>query len=109
MIVMLFYGGSVLTVLPHGDGISWQSHLGGAIAGVISAFLFRTLDPQAPRKRYSWEVEEESGAARERDALEPSSPDEVPVLWKRDAPDDEDRPGQAKVLPFPQRGRTPAE
>ena len=63
MIVMLFYGGSVLTVLPHGDGISWQSHLGGAIAGVISAFLFRTLDPQAPRKRYSWEVEEESGAA----------------------------------------------
>ena len=109
MIVMLFYGGSVLTVLPHGDGISWQSHLGGAIAGVISAFLFRTLDPQAPRKRYSWEVEEESGAARERDALEPSSPDEVPVLWKRDAPDDEDRPGQGKVLPFPQRGRTPAE
>ena len=34
MIVMLFYGGSVLAVLPHGDGISWQSHLGGALAGV---------------------------------------------------------------------------
>ena len=76
---------------------------------MISAFLFRALDPQAPRKRYSWEVEEETGAARERDTLEPSSPDEVPVLWKRDAPDDGDRPGQGKVLPFPQRGRTPAE
>jgi len=104
MIVMLFYGGSVLAVLPHGDGISWQSHLGGAIAGVVSAFLFRNLDPQAPRKRYSWEVEEEA-AARQRDDLEPPAPEEVPVLWRRD----EEDTAEGKVLPFPVRPRTPPE
>ena len=106
MIVMLFYGGSVLTVLPHGDGISWQSHLGGAIAGVISAFLFRRLDPQAPRKRYSWEVEDDARASSgDRDGLEPEVPDEVPVLWRRGKDDG----ARGKVLPFPERPQTPPE
>ncbi|KAF1693614.1 rhomboid family intramembrane serine protease [Pseudoxanthomonas koreensis] len=94
MIVMLFYGGSVLAVLPHGDGISWQSHLGGALAGGLSGFLFRGLDPMAPRQRYSWEREEEEAerAAMSGDAaeLEPPPPREVPVLWQR-TPDDQVR------------------
>jgi membrane associated rhomboid family serine protease len=42
--------------------VSWQSHLGGAIGGVLSAFLFRNADPPAPRHRYSWELEEEENA-----------------------------------------------
>ena len=108
MIVMLFYGGSVLAVLPHGDGISWQSHLGGALAGVLSAFLFKHQDPLAPRKRYSWEVEDDAraaAAARKSDDLEPPSPDEVPVLWHREQ--EQDSPG--KTLPFPDRPRTPSE
>ena len=85
MIVMLFYGGSVLAVLPHGDGISWQSHLGGALAGVLSGFLFRRVDPTAPRQRYSWEREEEERTSAGDDAheLEPAPPREVPVLWQR--------------------------
>ncbi len=85
MIVMLFYGGSVLAVLPHGDGISWQSHLGGALAGVLSGFLFRRVDPAAPRQRYSWEREEEERTSAGDDAheLEPAPPREVPVLWQR--------------------------
>jgi membrane associated rhomboid family serine protease len=45
--------------LPHDPGVSWQSHLGGAIGGVVSALLFRHADPPAPRQRYSWEDEEE--------------------------------------------------
>ena len=85
MIVMLFYGGSVLAVLPHGDGISWQSHLGGALAWVLSGFLFRRVDPTAPRQRYSWEREEEERTSAGDDAheLEPAPPREVPVLWQR--------------------------
>ena len=85
MIVMLFYGGSVLAVLPHSDGISWQSHLGGALAGVLSGFLFRRVDPTAPRQRYSWEREEEERTSAGDDAheLEPAPPREVPVLWQR--------------------------
>lgn len=98
MIALLFYGGSVLTVLPHGDGISWQSHLGGALAGVLAGFLFRHLDPMPPRKRYSWEIEEEPREARDRAELEPPPAESVPVLWQR-AEDTE----RGKVLSFPPR------
>lgn len=86
MIAFFLYGGMVLTVLPQEPGVSWQSHLGGAIAGVLSAFLFRRSDPSAPRKKYSWELEEEAEAAAaqaERSQLEPPRPADVPVLWHR--------------------------
>ena len=97
MIAFFFYGGMLLTVLPHEAGISWQSHLGGAVGGIVAAFLFRRLDPALPRKRYSWEVEEENLAALD-DELEPPAPREVPVLWQRDAE------GQrGTVLKFPPR------
>lgn len=51
MIAFLFYGGMVLTILPRETGVSWQAHLGGAVAGLIATFLFRRLDPELPRKR----------------------------------------------------------
>ena len=59
MIVFLLYGGMVMAVLPLQEGVSWQSHLGGAITGVISAFLFRHADPAPPRRIYSYELDEE--------------------------------------------------
>lgn len=100
MIAFLLYGGMLLTVLPREAGVSWQSHLGGAVAGVVAALLLRHRDPLAPRKRYSWEEEEEAMAA-EHDALEPPSPTDVPVLWNRPEPRDE----RGVVLEFPPRGR----
>src|SRR3546814_6397137 len=36
MIAFMFYGGMILTVLPREPGISWQAHLGGALAGLRS-------------------------------------------------------------------------
>jgi membrane associated rhomboid family serine protease len=57
LIGMLFYGGMLMTILPHAD-VSWQSHMGGAFAGIIAALLFRNADPLPPRQRYSWEDEE---------------------------------------------------
>lgn len=83
MIGVLFYGGMVMTILPHEAGVSWQSHLGGAVGGVMAALLFRHADPLLPRKRYSWEDEEEENERDAADAdieLEPPSPDDVPVL-----------------------------
>ena len=98
MIAFLFYGGMLLTVLPHEPGISWQSHLGGAVAGVIAAILFRRLDPALPRKRYSWEDEEENFVPLD-DELEPPAPREVPVLWHRTAEEE----ARGVVLKFPPR------
>jgi membrane associated rhomboid family serine protease len=57
MIAFMFYGGMLVTVLPHAPGVSWQAHLGGALAGALAAWLFRHSDPRPPRKRYSWEME----------------------------------------------------
>ncbi|MEO6264562.1 MAG: rhomboid family intramembrane serine protease [Luteimonas sp.] len=102
MIAFFLYGGMLLTVLPHEPGVSWQAHLGGALAGVIAAWWFRRSDPLPPRKRYSWELEEELAveAARvDRDQFEPPTPGDVPVLWMR--PPDE----RGAVLPFPRRER----
>lgn len=100
MIAFLLYGGMLLTVLPREAGVSWQSHLGGAVAGVVAALLWRHRDPLPPRKRYSWEEEEEAQAAG-HDTLEPPSPTDVPVLWNRPEPRDE----HGVVLEFPPRGR----
>lgn len=96
MIGFLFYGGMLLTVLPQEPGVSWQSHLGGAIAGVVAAWLFRRVDPVAPRKLYSWELED-AAADDAGDMLEPARPHDVPVLWQR-------REGErGTVLQFPPR------
>src|SRR3546814_18322726 len=105
MIAFMFYGGMILTVLPREPGISWQAHLGGALAGLLAAWLFRRSDPQPPRKRYSWEIEEELAAEqarREAAQFEPAPPDHVPGLLPR--PEDETR---GPVRPFPTRPTPP--
>ena len=102
MIAFLFYGGMLLTVLPQEAGVSWQSHLGGAVGGILAACLFRHADPVPPRRRYSWELEEEEAeraAQAERDTYEPGSPRDVPVLWRRGTTEDE----RGTVLEFRRR------
>ena len=102
MLAFMFYGGMLMTILPREAGVSWESHLGGAVAGVIAALLFRRSDPAPPRRKYSWEIEEELAqqqAAQERDMYEPRAPQDVPVLWQRDGADDE----RGRVLQFPPR------
>jgi membrane associated rhomboid family serine protease len=59
LIAFLFYGGMLLTVLPQEAGVSWQSHLGGAIGGVLAGVLLRYSDPRPPRRRYAFEDESE--------------------------------------------------
>jgi len=103
LLTFFLYGGMVLTVLPRDPDVSFEYHLFGALAGVIAAFWLRQRDPAPPRKRYSWEEEEEAAALATRDdELEPPSPDQVPVLWegpRRRAP------GGDNVIRFPAGGR----
>ncbi|MEM7660252.1 MAG: rhomboid family intramembrane serine protease [Bacteroidota bacterium] len=57
LIVAFLYGGLVWQVLPIQEGVSWESHLFGGVAGVILAWFFRKSGPK--KKTYGWETEEE--------------------------------------------------
>lgn len=92
LIAFFFYGGMVVTVLPHELGVSWEYHLSGALFGLVAGILWRNADPPPPRRRYSWEDEPEEPPAPDA-TLELSRPDEVPVVWRRDE-------SRGVVLPF---------
>jgi membrane associated rhomboid family serine protease len=57
-LVLLVYGGLIWGILPSGAAISWQAHLGGAIGGVVAAWLLhrrssrRQLVTAGPVRRY---------------------------------------------------------
>ena len=59
LVVFFLYGSMIWGVLPLAREISFESHLGGALIGILMAFMLRHLDPEPPRKRYSWEYEDE--------------------------------------------------
>lgn len=58
LVVFLLYGGMISGILPGEQNISFESHLSGALIGLVLAFLLKHLDPAPPRKQYSWEIEE---------------------------------------------------
>ncbi|MGH8323695.1 MAG: rhomboid family intramembrane serine protease [Steroidobacteraceae bacterium] len=99
--VFFLYGGMVLAVLPRDPQISFEYHMFGAIAGVLAAFMLHARDPAPPRRRYSWEIEEEEAQdACADNELEPPTPHDVPVLW--DGPRTTRR-GDDNVTAFPGR------
>lgn len=53
LVITFLYGGLVWGMIPGWKGISWESHLFGAITGLLAAYLFRKIDP--PKKKYDWE------------------------------------------------------
>lgn len=80
--VFFLYGGMVMTVLPRDPQVSFEYHLFGALAGLIAAFVWHQRDPQPPRKRYSWEFEEEEAEPQASDPeLDLPRPENIPVLW----------------------------
>jgi membrane associated rhomboid family serine protease len=86
LLVFFLYGGMTMSVLPREENVSFEYHMAGAIVGVIAALAFSSLDALPPRKRYSWDEEDEdlTTAANdfERSEVEPPSPADVPVLWE---------------------------
>ncbi len=59
LVVFFLYGGMIWGIFPNKPDISFESHLSGAIIGVVLAVLLRNYDPQPPEKQYSWEQDEE--------------------------------------------------
>ena len=99
MLVFFLYGGMLLTVLPREEGVSWEYHLCGAVAGVLAAWRWARLDPTPPRRRYSWEDEPEEEPQPGQE-LELPAPRDVPVLWQREQPAP---PSGGQVIAFPPR------
>jgi membrane associated rhomboid family serine protease len=68
--VFFLYGGMIWGVFPGEPGISYESHLAGALIGVALAFLLRRRDPK-PVKRYGWEDEVEADEERDPEERPP--------------------------------------
>lgn len=58
LVVFFLYGGMIWGILPVAEEISFESHLSGALIGMLLAFGLRHLDPKPLPKQYSWEREE---------------------------------------------------
>jgi len=80
-----------MTVLPREPEVSFEYHLFGALAGLAGALLFFRLDPAPPRKRYSWELEEEQTEPLDEELESGPSP----------------HPPRARVIAFPAQHRGP--
>lgn len=52
MFVSFLYGGMIWGVLPQRPDISFESHLAGALAGVVAALTLRRLDPLAGHRLF---------------------------------------------------------
>jgi membrane associated rhomboid family serine protease len=49
VVILLVYGSLLWGVLPGNPGISWQAHLGGALGGVLAAWLLHRRDVERRR------------------------------------------------------------
>ncbi|MEP1446795.1 MAG: rhomboid family intramembrane serine protease [Paraglaciecola sp.] len=59
MIAFLLYGGMTMTIFPREEGISFEYHFFGALAGVIAALIWRNNDPKPQVERYEWEGQDD--------------------------------------------------
>lgn len=58
LIVVFLYGGMIWGVLPIQPGVSWESHLLGAVVGVLTAYWYKEdIEADEVKKTYSWENE----------------------------------------------------
>lgn len=60
LLVCFLYGSMAWGVFPIQPGVSWETHLAAALIGCALAIVLRHLDIP-PRRRYSWEDEEDIG------------------------------------------------
>ncbi|MGD8346909.1 MAG: rhomboid family intramembrane serine protease [Lysobacterales bacterium] len=54
LLIAFLYGSMVWGILPTRPQMSWETHLAGAVVGVMMAIVYRHWD-RVPVKRYDWE------------------------------------------------------
>ena len=55
LIIVFIYGSLLWYIFPVKEGVSWEGHLGGFIAGFLLALFFKAEVP--PVKKFAWEQE----------------------------------------------------
>lgn len=72
LIVMVFYSGMFMGVLPDQEGVSWESHLLGSLAGVFASFWFKNEleEDEHEHHRHVFGEEEEKQFFLPRDIFE---------------------------------------
>ncbi len=70
LIILIYFGGMIVGILPGQEKISWESHLLGGMAGVIISFFTRNED--LPRDPETLEEEEGENYFLDRNTFKPS-------------------------------------
>ena len=83
---IFMYGGIVWGLMPSLIGISWESHLFGAISGSLLAYLFRFIDLQ-PKEEFQFD--EPQPEISYRYIYLPKEPSSEPPATHDDQPDNE--------------------
>lgn len=88
LIVVFYYGSMFMGILPGQEGISWESHLLGAVAGIFTAFWYKNAIEEDERpQRYSWEEhpqELEQDYFLDRDIFEKTKQERLRESRRRD-------------------------
>jgi membrane associated rhomboid family serine protease len=79
LFVVFLYGSTIWGILPIKSGISWESHLLGALAGLVTAYHFRKEGPQ--NQRY------DLGDDDENEKIDVSGDDDFPETPNESASD----------------------
>jgi membrane associated rhomboid family serine protease len=75
LLVIFLYGSLVWGLLPYDYQISWESHLMGALTGIVLSAFYKDQGPE--RKKYSWEEEPDDDTPemfRNEDVEKPANP-----------------------------------
>ncbi|MEM8583551.1 MAG: rhomboid family intramembrane serine protease [Bacteroidota bacterium] len=90
LIVIFYYGSMFAGVLPGREGISWESHLAGAIIGVMAAFFFKNqledyeLEARRRKERKALEAEGNQSPFLSRDTFEKTKQERKnEAFWNR--------------------------
>ncbi len=61
LLVLFFYGSLFFGILPGQTGVSWEGHLMGALAGILTAFWFKSsIEDDEKKEIPSWDREEQT-------------------------------------------------
>ncbi len=95
MFIVFLYGGSVWGILPLKSGMSWESHLLGSLAGLITAYHFRKEGP--PSRKYDLGDDDENEKIDVSGEFDPFPPPDEntpsePVITYKYVPKEEEKP-----------------